>query len=302
MVGGGAVASLVRVVQGTPKGVGEDVLLPNALAALHNCSLLPEALGAIVSEQTSRALLPHVGGAVKGRSTSLARRAAALLSKCCTASKAVATMLAEHPSAVPSIAKALVAEAAAMKVAQEAAAKERAARERAAKAAADAQFAKTAESADDAAKAVEAGSCAAKLGGGGDDDDDAGEDEGEEAVVGALVRILTACAPHPAAAQAICDAGGLPVLVGLLKVRSELLQGNAALGVAECAKDAKCLAVLAMQDAVPPLLAIAHEGKGQAQKNAAIALGRLAKNAHCLQAIRDNHGIEILARAMKDKL
>ena len=46
-----------------------------------------------------------------------------------------------------------------------------------------------------------------------------------------------------------------------------------------------------------PLLAVAHHGKGQAQRNAAIALGRLAKNAHCLQALRDNHGIEILARS-----
>ena len=49
---------------------------------------------------------------------------------------------------------------------------------------------------------------------------------------------------------------------------------------------------------VPPLLAIAHEQGGGAQKNAAIALGRLAKNPHCLQAIRDNNGIEILARSM----
>ena len=49
-------------------------------------------------------------------------------------------------------------------------------------------------------------------------------------------------------------------------------------------------------------LSIAHNGSGGPQKNAAIALGRLAKNPRCLQAIRDNHGIEILARAMKGKL
>ena len=41
----------------------------------------------------------------------------------------------------------------------------------------------------------------------------------------------------------------------LLHREDSTLQGNAALGVAECAKDAKCLAVLAVQDAVPPLLA-----------------------------------------------
>ena len=74
-------------------------------------------------------------------------------------------------------------------------------------------------------------------------------------------------------------------------------QGNAALCVAECAKEARCLAVLAAQPGlVQQLLGIAHNGSGQTQKNAAIALGRLAKNPHCLQAIRDNHGIEILGR------
>ena len=66
--------------------------------------------------------------------------------------------------------------------------------------------------------------------------------------------------------------------------------------IGECAREPRCLAVLAVQHVVPPLLAIAHEQGGGAQKNAAIALGRLAKNPHCLQAIRDNHGIEILGR------
>ena len=79
-------------------------------------------------------------------------------------------------------------------------------------------------------------------------------------------------------------------------------QGNAALCIAECAKDDKCLAVLAVQPLVPPLLAIAHNGKGAPQKNAAIALGRLSRNPRLLMAIKDNHGIEILARAMKGKL
>ena len=60
--------------------------------------------------------------------------------------------------------------------------------------------------------------------------------------------------------------------------------------------------VLAVQPLVPPLLAIAHNGKGGPQKNAAIALGRLAKNPRLLMAIKDNHGIEILARAMKGKV
>ena len=57
--------------------------------------------------------------------------------------------------------------------------------------------------------------------------------------------------------------------------------------------------VLAVQPVVPPLLDLAHRGEGQTMKNAAIALGRLASNERCLHAIRENHGIEILARAMK---
>ena len=76
------------------------------------------------------------------------------------------------------------------------------------------------------------------------------------------------------------------------------MQGNVALCLAECARDERGLAVLAVQPLVPKLLGIAHNGSGQTQKNAAICLGRLAKNPHCLQAIRDNNGIEILARSM----
>ena len=146
------------------------------------------------------------------------------------------------------------------------------------------------------------------------------------------MRILTACAGRKEVATIICDGGGLPALVKLL-ARPDLslqvhvrtsptahaalvcprahtchaiapvsLQGNAALCIGECAKEERCLAVLAVQPVVPPLLAIAHHQKGQTAKNAAIALGRLAKNPRILQVIRDNHGIEILARAMKGQL
>ena len=89
------------------------------------------------------------------------------------------------------------------------------------------------------------------------------------------------------------------VLVKLLKRQDEMLRGNSALCLANCAQEERSLAVLAALPVVEPLLSIAHTGKGATQKNAAIALGRLAKNPRCLQSIRDNHGIEILARAMK---
>ena len=132
------------------------------------------------------------------------------------------------------------------------------------------------------------------------EDEDEGAAAAAEELVGAALRILTACSSRAEGATAICTGGGLPSLVLLLEREDPTLRGNAALCIAQCARDERCLAVLAAQpNLVALLLAMAHDGKGQGQKNAAIALGRLAKNAHCLQAIRDQHGIEILARAMK---
>ena len=116
------------------------------------------------------------------------------------------------------------------------------------------------------------------------------------------MRILAACAARKEGARLICEGGGLPALVKLLQRGDSILQGNAALCIAECAKEERCLAVLAAQPVVLPMLSIAHNGKGAGAKNAAIALGRLAKNPRCLAEIRANHGIEILARAMKGQL
>ena len=81
--------------------------------------------------------------------------------------------------------------------------------------------------------------------------------------VGSALRILTACAAHERGALALCDHGGLPALVKLLQRSDTGMQGNAALCLAECAKNDKCLAVLAVLPIVPPLLAIAHNGKSQ---------------------------------------
>ena len=133
-------------------------------------------------------------------------------------------------------------------------------------------------------------------GGAAEEEEDLEEKDG---LLGALVRLATAAAAQQGAPALLCDAGSLPVLVMLLGRADANMQGNVALCIAESARDEKCLAVLAVQQPlVPKLLSIAHNGDGQTQKNAAIALGRLAKNVHCLQAIRDNHGIEILARSM----
>jgi hypothetical protein len=126
------------------------------------------------------------------------------------------------------------------------------------------------------------------------------EDSGGGGMLGNCVRLITACARNTAGPTALCDAGALPLLVAILRTPGHAgSHGNAALAVAECATEPRCLAVLAVQPVVPPLLDMAQRAQGQAMKNAAIALARLAKNEHCLNAIREAHGIEILARAMK---
>ena len=272
-----------------------EVMLPNALAGLHNCSLVGGAIEQIASVKTATALLPLVVGPADGGaapSRLLTRRAASVLSKCATANESIVAMLLEK-AAVPPMCRMLVDEV-----------------DRRGKA--GAEKAGTADKAGaEKAGAAEKARAAEMAGTAGPTDDDA-ETNWEEVeenegggLLGALLRALTACARREEGANALCEAGGLPSLVTLVSQSTDERSttadsqtiGNAALAIAECAREKRCLAVLAALNPVPPLLAIAHRGKGQPQKNAAIALGRLAKNAHCLQALRDNHGIEILARS-----
>jgi hypothetical protein len=265
-----AMLALLQLLTQVKIGDGEAVLLPNALAALHNCSLHPEAIGFIATHETAATLLPRLSGP-----PALARRAAAVVAKCAIRLPSVVDELISG-GALPGLVKAVVSEGAAHEAAKDDGPRVVDVTDVAAADAADAADAAQAEAEEAAAT--------------------------EEEMVGSAVRILTACSARAEGAAIVCDGGGLPALVKLLARDDAGLQGNAALCIAECAKEERSLAVLAVQPLVPPLLAIAHNGKGQAQKNAAIALGRLAKNARCLQAIRDNHGIEILARAMKGQL
>ena len=61
--------ALVRLVETTSVSSGTDVLIPNALACMHNCSLLPEALATLTTVPMAKALVPRVNG-----SSSLSRR------------------------------------------------------------------------------------------------------------------------------------------------------------------------------------------------------------------------------------
>jgi hypothetical protein len=259
-------SALLQLLPTVKANVGQDVLLPNALAALHNCSLHADAMALIATEETARAVLPWLSGPPR-----LARRAAAVVAKCVVRVPTAVSLLIEQ-GALPPLIAALVSEGAAHQAAEEAPR--------------IVDVTDAVAAAADAGAEVEAEEAAAE----------------EEEMVGSAVRILAACCPRPEAATMVCEGGGLPALAKLLHREDTGMQGNAALCIAECAKEERCLLVLAVQPVVPPLLAIAHNQKGQACKNAAIALGRLAKNTRCLQQIRDNHGIEILARAMKGQL
>ena len=267
MVEGGALGALLRLVGKVPRGEGHAIMLPNALAAIHNCTLHPDGVTAVATEETATAVLPYL----EGSSVLLTRRAAAVMAKCAARHAAVVTMLLGS-SALPGLVQTLATEGAAFDAAKDAP-----------------RIVELTPGSDGVAEAEE-------------EEDSEEAAQAEEEMVGSAVRILTACAARPEGAAAVCDGVGLPALVKLLGRNDTSLRGNAALCIAECAKDARCLAVLAALPVVQPLLDIAHNGSGGTQKNAAIALGRLAKNPRCLTTIRDNHGIEILARAMKGKM
>ena len=258
-----AVPALIAVLSAKLGPAARAVAVPNALAALHNLALLPEAAEALATEKVAEVLLAHLAvaqaAAGGGGSAVVARRAMAVLAKAAARNAAVVSLILKR-NAVRPVADTLVRVAA--------------------------------DAAPAAAPAAPAAAPAAP-----ETSEEVAEAEEGQDLLGACVRVLASCAADEAGARAVCDAGALPVLCTLLgRAGDSGLQGNAALCIGECAREPRCLAVLAVQHVVPPLLAIAHEQGGGAQKNAAIALGRLAKNPHCLQAIRDNHGIEILGR------
>ena len=258
-----ALPALIAVLSAKLGPAARAVAVPNALAALHNLALLPEAAEALATEKVAEVLLAHLAvaqaAAGGGGSAVVARRAMAVLAKAAARNAAVVSLILKR-NAVRPVADTLVRVAA--------------------------------DAAPAAAPAAPAAAPAAP-----ETSEEVAEAEEGQDLLGACVRVLASCAADEAGARAVCDAGALPVLCTLLgRAGDSGLQGNAALCIGECAREPRCLAVLAVQHVVPPLLAIAHEQGGGAQKNAAIALGRLAKNPHCLQAIRDNHGIEILGR------
>jgi len=67
IIDGPALHGLLKCVSSLPKGGAqhdaahsEQILLPNALAALHNCSLSADAIGFIATEEMADALIPRL--------------------------------------------------------------------------------------------------------------------------------------------------------------------------------------------------------------------------------------------------
>ncbi|KAG2500046.1 hypothetical protein HYH03_002326 [Edaphochlamys debaryana] len=156
------------------------------------------------------------------------------------------------------------------------------------------------------------------------------EREAQAALLDAAIRTLTILTTpdDPALAAALADAGGVATLlraVRLAKLASpaattspaaaastasgsssgpqgagESVLANAALCLAGLARRKEYLPALRQADAVPPLVAVAYEGKGNAaSKNAAIALARMAADSAMLEKLRELHGIEIIYQYVK---
>jgi len=134
------------------------------------------------------------------------------------------------------------------------------------------------------------------------DDSRTKEAESHMEAVEAVVRLLAVCTNMDARAATLLEAaGGLKLLLEVLgdKASSDAAVGNAALCVADSARDDAILDTLAKLDAVPPLIEIAHKRKGACNKNAGIALARMARNQQCLARLKELHGIEIMHHYVK---
>jgi len=83
------------------------------------------------------------------------------------------------------------------------------------------------------------------------------EDSGD--FVGNSVRLLTACSRHAGGPAALCAAGVLPLLSMLLRAPDHAAShGNAALCIAECATEPRCLAVRAPVRSTEPPVCYQH--------------------------------------------
>ena len=80
---------------------------------------------------------------------------------------------------------------------------------------------------------------------------------------------------------------------------SDAVVGNAALALADLAKESSLLPQLALLQPISPLLKVCHSRTGAAQKNAAIACARLAHHPPLLEELKEKNGLELIYSYVK---
>ena len=136
------------------------------------------------------------------------------------------------------------------------------------------------------------------LDGGGVKNLDAETSGALESAVRVLAVLASGASAEGRVAMCACAAG---VLVRAVSAddASDGVVGNAALALADVAKEPSLLAKIAELKPVTPLLAACHRRAGAAQKNAAIACARLAIHPPMLEILKENNGLELIYRYVK---
>lgn len=119
-----------------------------------------------------------------------------------------------------------------------------------------------------------------------------------EAAVRALAVLVAGADPDARRALAACAARALVACVSAPNA-SDGVVGNAALAVADLAKETASLPALEKLRPVAPLLRACHSRTGAAQKNAAIACARLAHHPSMLETLKENNGLELIYRYVR---
>jgi len=119
-----------------------------------------------------------------------------------------------------------------------------------------------------------------------------------ESAVRALTVLIAGAGAEARRTLAACAARALVGCVAAPNA-SDGVVGNAALAVADLAKETALLPALEKLKPVAPLLRACHSRTGAAQKNAAIACARLAHHPEMLETLKENNGLELIYRYVR---
>ena len=149
------------------------------------------------------------------------------------------------------------------------------------------------------ARFVEARLAAGTSGTTSDDTSDAAEGAGALEAGVRTLAVLIATADADTRARLCGCAGGALVACLASEGASDGVVGNAALAVADLAKEAALLPRLAELEPVSRLLKVCRARTGAAQKNAAIACARLAHHPPMLETLKESNGLELIYRYVR---